>query len=470
MVEGRTFRLLPLLVYLAVYVLSCLLGALLILGNYRPFIVLLEYFSGVKAPQLTSAETATNLWLLVAAPSALVLGYLVATWVLLRIRRPENGHRAAGGLSIPAWLPHLTFYLLAVIGFAALAHAGAFHRIHSWTNYDTWIHARAANFSRISFAGFVNLYVLVPVGAAWVVLTTRGRSIRIQVFRWLPFTVAMILSLLLFQKKAAVTTVLIVAFAWLVDVLQHRVRGARYIVLGSVVAVGIVYLAVAVAPVYSTASHAVSAARHASTSRRHPSNPSVTVSPAEHSRLTAELGHHTHTTAILVYSLVSPITRSSAPALYYPVIFPRHHPYYRLDIGLDELGIGTMPNDNVVVWNYLNPDLPGGTEMVPYQFVLFSQVSTIGAVGGSVLVGLILALLWSGSQARRVGAPWNALLGALVLLLSTYIAIDSLRNSAIVSYGVAWGALFVGAVAAIAALARRVSDRRAQTERVLPLD
>jgi uncharacterized YccA/Bax inhibitor family protein len=116
-----------------------------------------------------------------------------------------------------------------------------------------------------------------------------------------------------------------------------------------------------------------------------------------------------------------------------------------------------MPDDNIVVWRYLNPNLPGGTEMVPYQFVLFSQISTAGAVAASLIVGALLALVWFGSQARLVPRPWNGLLGALILLLAAYLGIDSLRNSLIVSYGVVWGAVFVGAVAGLVALTRRLA-------------
>jgi hypothetical protein len=456
MVRGRTFRLFPLLVYLAVYVFSCLLGASLILANYRPFINLLEYFSGVKAPHLTAAEIRTNLWLMIAAPAALVAGYLLVVWLLDRRIKVDDAELARREAPAPVWLPQVVFYVLAAIGIASLAHAGALHRVHSWFDYNSWIHARAANFSKISFAGFVNLYVLVPLGAAWVVLTTRGRSVRVQLVRWLPFAVAMVLSLLLFQKKAAVTTLLVVAFAWLVELLQQRVRGARYLLAGSAVALTALYLAVAVVPVYSNASHAVSAAKK-STAPTPPGNPNVTVSSARRSELQTQLGFHTHKSAIAVYSLVSPVTRSSAPALYYPVIFPRVHPYFRLDVGLDIAGYGAMPDDNIVVWRYLNPNLPGGTEMVPYQFVLFSQISTAGAVAASLIVGALLALVWFGSQARLVPRPWNGLLGALILLLAAYLGIDSLRNSLIVSYGVVWGAVFVGAVAGLVALTRRLA-------------
>jgi len=128
-------------------------------------------------------------------------------------------------------------------------------------------------------------------------------------------------------------------------------------------------------------------------------------------------------------------------ALSYPVVFPHRHDYFHLDLGQDILGIGAMPDDNIVVWNYLNPTAPGGTTSVAYQFVLYSQIGTLGAVGASLIVGFLLALAWRLSQLPA--RPTSTLVGSMVLLLATYLAIDSLRNSVVVSYGVVWGLLFV---------------------------
>jgi hypothetical protein len=374
--------------------------------------------------------------------------------VIAHRRRRESdadGH-VPSTAPIPAWVPHAVFYVLATLGILSFARAGTFGRVNSWAHYDAWIHARAANFERIGFAEFVNLYVLVPTAAAWAVLATPSTSIRLRIARWVPPVAALVISLLLFQRKAAISVVLLVAFAWLIDIVRRRARGVRRLLVATSVAVIALYLAVVVAPVYSRASNAVSKAQAV---KEHTSKTSV--SRRELRALANEIGIQSRTQAIAVYSIVSPLTRSSAPALYYPVIFPREHPYFHFDLGQDIAGIGSMPNDNIVVWNYLNPNLPGGTEMVPYQFVLYSQIGTAGAVAFSVLVGVLLALAWMLSQSRNIRRPWNALLGALILLWAAYIGIDSLRNSTVVSYGLVWGVLFVGVVAGVA---RIVSTRR----------
>src|SRR5439155_24262971 len=55
---------------------------------------------------------------------------------------------------------------------------------------------------------------------------------------------------------------------------------------------------------------------------------------------------------------------------------------------------------------------------------------------------------------RRIAPIWSAMIGSLVILLGVYLAIESPRNSLLVSYGVLWGLLFLGG----AALASRLWD------------
>jgi hypothetical protein len=176
----------------------------------------------------------------------------------------------------------------------------------------------------------------------------------------------------------------------------------------------------------------------------------------ELAELAREINFGTRRQAIILYSLISPLTRSSIPALYYPVIFPRRHDFYGPDFGQDIFGIGLMPDDNRVVWNYLNPKLPGGAMIGPYQFSLYSQVGTAWAIVWSAALGFLLSLVWMFTQNERVRRPWNVLLGSMVILFGAYLGIDSIRDSLLVSYGVIWGVLFVGSAAGLVAILQRV--------------
>ena len=426
---SRAFRYAPLIVFGAVYTLSCLLGALLLIAEYKPFVALFEYFSGTAAPQLSSEETQTSLVLLIVAPLVLAAGYAALIELApARKRTPSKGADAQP----PGWLPGTIFTALSIIGLTSLVRGGALGRTSSWVDYGAWVQSRSETFAQISYLEFANLYILIPCAAAWVVVATTPRSRAQALLRWLPVPITLGLSLLLYTRKALLAALLIIVFAWIVDA-TTRGRPVRKFLLGGVGLVAAVYVILVVVPVYSDTS----------TTLREASAPAAAHDPLRARRIAAageyfDLANRRQ--AIVLYSLLSPLTRSSAPALYYPIVFPKEHDFFRLDLGLDIAGVGSMPNDNVVVWNYLNPDLPGGTTVVSYQFVLYSQIGTWGAVAASFVVGLLLALAWRLAQVPS--RTTSSLLGAMVLLLATYLAIDSLRNSVVVSYGVIWGVLF----------------------------
>lgn len=85
----------------------------------------------------------------------------------------------------------------------------------------------------------------------------------------------------------------------------------------------------------------------------------------------------TQTVVVVVYAFLAPITRTSAPALYYAIISLssiRTWTWSWPDIVCSRK-IGChglrMPDDNIVVWVYMNPTVHGGTVAVPFQFVLY---------------------------------------------------------------------------------------------------
>ncbi len=118
-----------------------------------------------------------------------------------------------------------------------------------------------------------------------------------------------------------------------------------------------------------------------------------------------------------------------------------------------------MPDDNIVVWNAMNPTEPGGNVAAPYQFPLYSQIGLAGSLIGNLVVGLLLGLLWRVAVSRIRGREAASTFGALVVLLAIYLAIDSVRNSILVSYGVIWGIGALGLMV-IASSGARYGARR----------
>jgi hypothetical protein len=268
--------------------------------------------------------------------------------------------------------------------------------------------------------------------------------------------VTLALELLLFQKKAFVVALVMMGAAWLVDRWRRHPGTLRVAVPAGCAVLVALFLALVVTPVYLDSKKTLGDAQETAGAGSR-----GLLEEHELAGLAREIGiGDDRTRTLLLYALLSPLTRTSIPALAYVEVYPKVHGYHTLDLGQDVLGVGTMPDDNLVVWRYLNGDTYG-TTAAPAQFVLYSQGGIAVAIIGSVVLGIALALLWR--AARSLLPPWSPLASAVVIVLAAYLAIDSPRNSILVSYGVVWGFVFLAcaAIGIHAAGAARQLPRRA---------
>jgi hypothetical protein len=209
------------------------------------------------------------------------------------------------------------------------------------------------------------------------------------------------------------------------------------------------YFALVVLPVYAQTQSELTAVAAEGELRR----ARIPMSPEQRERLrklAEEVNLDNRTKALAVYSLLSPLTRTSSASLYYADVFPRRHPFYGFG-----LGDGKPTDDTRVVWDYMNPTLPGGTVAAPFQFGMFALWGLAGALAACAAAGAGLALLWRIVVDSFPPRDWQSLGASLVVLLALYLAIDSAQNSILVSYGVFWGFLAIAAAIGIAAAVRR---------------
>jgi hypothetical protein len=440
----------PIVAFTSVYASTCLVGALLLMADFRPYAALFEYFSGFTAPKRPEVMP-LQLALLLVAPIVMWLGYALGIRARLPSVLTDLSISKSSRLTVPPWLPHVVFYVLAAFALMSLTAGSSSPDWRTWFDPQAVIDARYEVFRAIPFAGFVNIYTLVPLAAAWIVVGTRGSTFPSLILRWLPVLVAVALSLLLYQKRPALNVLILVCSATIIMLQRTNPRRAWLAIVGGLGGLMLVYLGLVMIPAYFESNVALSEARPAPTvNPEYPVTPEIGAQPPATSA-PAVITEGGKTPSVLLYALLGPLNRTSVSALYYPVVFPDVHGFYGLDVGQDMLGklpgftVNRMPDDNIVVWDYMAPAMPGGRVAAPFQFVLYSQVGLLGALAGSLIAGVLLALAWRGVQDRRVPTVWASLAGALVLLLSVFLAMDSARNSLLVSYGVFWGFLFIGA-------------------------
>ncbi len=456
-------RFVPAIVFSTVYVITCLVGAVFLLLDLRPIVSLYEHFSGTHAPRLDPDQFRTVLILLVATPVLFWVGSAAASRVGGRpfARRLES-RLSNLRLEHSPFVPVSAFVVSAGLAFVSLARSGGLSDLSAWLSYQAWIDARWHIFQQLSFFEFVNIYTLTPLTAAWVLLALQSRSLIIRI---LPTLVSVALALALYQKKAALVVLVIVFGAWLIDAARERPRRAAQ-GLAAAVAVGtVLYLVMVVVP---TGNAAVEVARSQQRDRPVLITPAPSVATVAPNSVPSSAGPQRSAlatptlappgdievtqldpvTAAILYSVVGTLMRTSEPALYYPVVYPGLHSFYPLDLGQDivcspRLGCRNqgMPDDNLVVWDYMNPQFHGGSVTAPFQFALYAQGGLVPAMAGALVLGFLLGLAWR--AAMILPRIWAGLSGALVIILAVNLALDSARNSVVVTYGAMWGAIFL---------------------------
>lgn len=443
---------LPLLLFLGAYLFSCYVGALALLFSVR-FRTLFLIFSGSEPVDLSYRDLAIVLVLLHAGPAALWAGYEAG--LRLRAGRWVAG---LGAVAMPRAVPWAAFGLTLVVAVWSLTRVGGLDAaVAAWLDYNAYVRERWRWFAALGFFEFVNLYTLLPICAAAVMLTER---------RWRVAAgcaaVVLVLQYPLSIRKVLLTSLMLMAFAGYAYAAlgthpRWRLGPSRQLAIGVVlpVALYVVYVGLTLLTTIGPRSQAFQAlsvdaargleargARRADQSRMQSQRGLGAV--AVEAGLTAddvERVVQDRTSAVVLYTLLAPLTRTSICAVVYPVIFPRWQPYYRLDVGLDVLGWGHMPDDNLVVYRYLWPEHDHGSVAAPFHVVLYSQGGLAPALIGSALVGIVLALSWSlVATASRPGVP-GSLLAAIILTFAVFLAVDSLRNSLVVTYGMIWGAV-----------------------------
>jgi hypothetical protein len=418
-------RWIPVWVFVGAYLVLCVIGSVVLLWRIEPLASAFErHFN--KIPIMTGEERSTMLVLLFGGPCAFVVGYWIVTRIVSRVEFSVDFQDTDASRS--AIFANLVFYALLAWGVWSLYRGGAFSRLHTWSDLPSWVHSRWALFSSLNFFQFVNMYMFLPSAAALVVLAVRPRNVLEHAIRWMPTLLTLGVDVLLYQKKPALLTLLLSAGAlWLSKLLRRPDRLARHVVVAAASCAVLVaaYFALFLPPVLINWANPT----HADTS----------------TMLREAMSH----------AAVALFTRIPEPALYYPIVFPKQHPFYSIDLGQDILGVGSMPDDNYVVWRVMYPNDAGGGA-APFNFVLYSQGGIAVSLIGTAAVGALVAVCWALAVASRGGINLRSVLGVLLLLFTIHLTIDSLRNSAIVSYGFIWGGVLVVAVYLIETLLIRI--------------
>jgi hypothetical protein len=456
---------LPLLLFLVMYVFSCYIGVLLLLSSDK-FWAWTDLFSGPGLMPLDVTSFRVLIILLHLGPLLFWLGYELALVASRRFWKWELFAEVEDKRSVER-LSLILFAVSVTIAVFSLARGGAFSRLWVWSDYNAYVRARWHLFATLTFFEYVNLYTWLPLSAVFLLLCRR---------RWWMFGLVLgivtFLQLSLFLKKSLLTSLVLISCTlwayWLSGGGSRRtVRYSAWTKYGLALSCSLylVHSALTIRLVLSASGGAfvseqadevgraktVAASEAGVPPSAPPGSPPrvspgiLSSAPSPVSPVIVKFDKQPNPLrsgqGVVLYAVFSPLTRTSVPAIAYAELFPEKVPFYHVDVALDMLGFGRMPDDNLVVNDILWPYQKGGSVAVPFHFVLYSQGGLPVALLGSFLVGSFFSAVWYPlSRSRRLSMT-GSLLAGLVLTFAWLNAIDSLRNNFLASYGMFWGAL-----------------------------
>lgn len=448
---------LPLLFFIVTYIIANMLGGIIILFDVKPFSPIVQFFSGVHIPLFSSVQFIQNFQLLFFVPIIMIFGFVLVAYGVPAVKYSLD--RQVDGIVkeflIKFSLSWVVFAILAIFAMISISKIGVVFHLIDWLNYRSFIHERVFAFKRLIFFDFVNIYTLLPLISAYIfILSAQARQMLLA--RWFPVLLAIFFNICLFQKKPTIVAEFLIFVPFLLYSAKFfSNKKIVFRVFFLIILLMTTYFIMLLLPTLHRRHHEINKAVYSKrihfSSSRNIKTIYATVSLSRFNmnheivKLYYKDYHFPRNQRYsrLLYLLFGMVTRTSFPALYYPVVFPKLHPFYRFDFGQDIIGFGQMPNDNYVVWHVMNPHM-SGLAAAPFQFVLFSQIGLVGSLALSFLVGILLALFWKWALYYLFKDNiFYSLLGSLLLLFSVYIAIDSVRNSLFAAYGVIWGAFFI---------------------------
>lgn len=139
---------------------------------------------------------------------------------------------------------------------------------------------------------------------------------------------------------------------------------------------------------------------------------------------------------------VGMLNRTAYATIVDVIIYPEYHDFYPIDLGLDIIGIGSSPDENLVTAQilYSGAESAGATP-VPFYVTLYTQGGIIVSIVGSILVGFCMGFFWI--QCLKGDSKFRKILGAWIAVFAITIAINSGRNALLATDGVFWPMIFV---------------------------
>jgi hypothetical protein len=156
----------------------------------------------------------------------------------------------------------------------------------------------------------------------------------------------------------------------------------------------------------------------------------------------------------VLMSVFHSVFRLSSSFIYYVAVYPQHEAYQPVNYGLGLLGVGVSMRDNLVVFDYMYPDVfwTQGAAAGASHLRAYSQGGIIWASLATIIVWLLIRLL--GRLRKSLSGPVGFALLVQSGVTLYYLTQTSLRGAALESYGLLWGVIPLVALVVLSSILR----------------
>lgn len=487
----------PIIMFLVVLLFTNIIGICLLVWGPISYWKVSYIFSGVSLPDLYMSDV-LNLVAVVFVPIVFLVASfyigrkLAQKFINRKVIRADKTDKACA-YDTSKWVSYVSvvvsfalilYLLIRLFSFLTLKDAAA------WLSNNEFYAMRMKVMSKLSFEEFVIIYSILPTVLALSYWKGRGKRLLLFVIEVLLY---LIINIYIFQKRPLIVGLLLIGIVIMLNYLEKinnwnlkkivAIGMGSAVILYCIYSLGIVLNATKqdtiqeynittekitedqISEVAAKANVSVAAStnvENSSNSLNSPNSPNTSVEKEKPFRIFELEGASLHLSSFQFTQLMAAVgflNRTAYATIVDVAIFPKVYDYYPLDLGLDMLGIGNPPDENLVAAMIMYPSMenPGSTP-VPYYITLYTQGGIIVAIIGSILVGFCLGFSWMLALTRK--HVLNYVFGAWICVFAVMISMNSGRNALFASDGAVWPVFALGCMALCSWLCTKFADLR----------
>lgn len=457
----KVIEMLPIIMFIIVLLFTNTIGVCLLVWGPISYWKVSYLFCGMSLPDIHVSDMYRLLIMLVIPVLLLAASGFVGKAIAKRILQKKEAPKEYNSSNMLSFLSVGVSAILFIYIFARLFSFLNIGDISAWLNNNDFYDTRYIVMNNLSFYEFALIYSILPM----MIGMSYQQNKKGLFILGLEFVLYIIVNIYIFQKRPLIVGIMLIGIMIMLNNIEIVIKWKLRKILGTGLSVCIVlYLVYALGITVNTIredskdeyilttekivlNDIRNIASETEVSESHQTLDTTEQEPVyrtfELESATLQLSSFEFTQLMAVVGLLN---RTAFGTIVDLTVFPRFFDYYPIDIGLDLLGIGLTPDENIVAAKILYPDAERpGSVPVPYHIALYTQGGIIVAIIGSIIVGFCIGFFWIIAISKK--HILNYAFGAWICVFAIMLATNSGRNALFSSDGAVWPVIVLGCIA-----------------------